>query len=136
MALLAIAQHFGRPGTPTDQAWIESLFGHVKTDWPHLDRMDHPAVLRAELERVHHDYNTRRLPAIGYVTPDDEHEGRGCGDSTGARRRPRRRPQEAHRVSSPKASERPAAGVPGCGLITAGSVALRQTHLTAPHAQD
>ena len=29
MAMCAIAQHFGRPGTPTDQAWIESLFGHV-----------------------------------------------------------------------------------------------------------
>ena len=25
MALCAIAQHFGRPGTPTDQAWIETL---------------------------------------------------------------------------------------------------------------
>ena len=23
MAMRAIAQHFGRPGTPTDQAWIE-----------------------------------------------------------------------------------------------------------------
>jgi len=29
MAMCAIAQHFGRPGTPTDQAWIESLFSHV-----------------------------------------------------------------------------------------------------------
>lgn len=29
-----IAQHFGRPGTPNDQAWIESLFGHVKTEFP------------------------------------------------------------------------------------------------------
>jgi transposase InsO family protein len=27
MAMSAIAQHFGRPGTPTDQAWIESLNG-------------------------------------------------------------------------------------------------------------
>src|SRR5699024_88818 len=27
MALFAIAQHFGRPATPTDQAWIESLNG-------------------------------------------------------------------------------------------------------------
>ena len=27
MALCAIAQHFGRPHTPTDQAWIESFFG-------------------------------------------------------------------------------------------------------------
>jgi putative transposase len=34
MALGAIHQHFGRPGTPTDQAWIESLFGHVKAEWP------------------------------------------------------------------------------------------------------
>jgi hypothetical protein len=30
MALCAIAQHFGRPGTPTDQAWIESLFGQSR----------------------------------------------------------------------------------------------------------
>ena len=29
MAMCAITQHFGRPGTPTDQAWIESLFSHV-----------------------------------------------------------------------------------------------------------
>lgn len=78
MALCAIAQHFGRPGTPTDQAWIESLFGHVKTEHPHLDRIDDPAVLRAELEVVRTHYNTVRLHAgIGYVTPDDEHEGRG-----------------------------------------------------------
>ena len=28
MAMCAIAQHFGRPGTPTDQAWIETLNGH------------------------------------------------------------------------------------------------------------
>src|ERR671923_52567 len=48
MALCAIAQHFGRPGTPTDQAWIESLFGHVKGEWPHLDLIEDPAVLRAE----------------------------------------------------------------------------------------
>lgn len=78
MAMLAIAQHFGRPGTPKDQAWIESLFGHVKADWPHLDRIADAAVLRDELELVRRDYNTVRLHAgIGYVTPDDEHEGRG-----------------------------------------------------------
>jgi len=78
MAMCAIAQHFGRPGTPTDQAWIESLFGHVKAEWPHLDQIRDPEVLRAELARVRHEYNTIRLHAgIGYVTPDDEHEGRG-----------------------------------------------------------
>jgi len=66
------------PSTPTDQAWIETLFGHVKAEWPHLDRIDDPAVLRAELEVVRVRYNTVRLHAgIGYVTPEDEHQGRG-----------------------------------------------------------
>ena len=78
MAMCAIAQHFGRPGTPQDQAWIESLFSHIKADWPHLELIRDPAVLRAELASVRHEYNTQRLHAgIGYVTPDDEHEGRG-----------------------------------------------------------
>jgi len=78
MAMCAIAQHFGRPGTPTDQAWIESLFSHVKADWPHLDRIRDPDVLRAELATVRDEYNTVRLHAgIGYVTPEDEHDGRG-----------------------------------------------------------
>jgi putative transposase len=78
MALCAIAQHFGRPGTPTDQAWIETLFGHLKAEWPHLEAINDAAVLRAELERVRAHYNGVRLhEAIGYVTPDDEHEGRG-----------------------------------------------------------
>jgi putative transposase len=78
MAMCAIAQHFGRPGTPTDQAWIESLFSHIKADWPHLDRIRDPAVLRTEVAVVRHEYNTVRLHAgIGYVTPADEHSGRG-----------------------------------------------------------
>ena len=37
MALMAIAQHHGRPHTPTDQAWIETFFGHIKGEWPHLN---------------------------------------------------------------------------------------------------
>jgi putative transposase len=78
MALCAIHQHFGRPGTPTDQAWIESLFGHVKAEWPHLLRIRDPATLRAELAVVRERYNGVRLHAgIGYVTPNDEHQGRG-----------------------------------------------------------
>jgi hypothetical protein len=37
-----------------------------------------PAVLATELDIVRADYNGRRLHAgIGYVTPDDEHTGRG-----------------------------------------------------------
>lgn len=78
MALVAIAQHHGRPHTPTDQAWIETLFGHVKGEWPHLDDIEDPALLETELERVRIEYNTVRLhEAIGYVTPQDEHQGRG-----------------------------------------------------------
>lgn len=78
MALLSIGQHFGRPYTPTDQAWIETLWGHVKAENPHLLAIDDPAVLAAELERVRREYNAVRLhEGIGYVTPDDEHEGRG-----------------------------------------------------------
>lgn len=78
MALCAIAQHFGRPGTPTDQSWIESLNGHIKNEYPHLLAIEDPATLRAELAAVRRHYNTIRLHAgIGYVTPDDEHEGRG-----------------------------------------------------------
>jgi putative transposase len=79
MAGVAIAQQFGRPHTPTDQVWIETLFGHVK-EWPHLEQIRDPGELDLELERVRIDYNTIRLHAgIGYVTPDDEHEGRGEG---------------------------------------------------------
>ena len=78
MALCSIHQHFGRPGVPTDQAPIESFFGHIKAEWPHLEEITDPQILAAELERVRIDYNTIRLhAAIGYVTPEDEHEGRG-----------------------------------------------------------
>jgi putative transposase len=78
MALMAITQHHGRPGTPTDQAHIESFFSHLKGDWPHLTEIRDPAALDSELARIRTEYNTVRLHAsIGYVTPDDEHHGRG-----------------------------------------------------------
>ena len=78
MALMAIAQHHGRPGTPTDQAHVESFFSHLKGDWPHLVEIRDPAALDTELARIRGEYNTVRLHAsIGYVTPDDEHHGRG-----------------------------------------------------------
>ena len=80
MAMHAIATHFGRPGTPTDQAPVESFFGHVKTEWPHLTIIRDAGELDVKLERVRVEYNTVRLHAgIGYVTPDDEHDGRGPG---------------------------------------------------------
>jgi putative transposase len=73
-----IATHFGRPATPNDQAWIESLFGHVKTEHPHLEKIRDPGELEAELDRIRPFYNTVRLhQGVGYVTPEDEHTGRG-----------------------------------------------------------
>lgn len=78
LALMAIHQHLGRPHTPTDQAEIESFFGHVKGDWPHLETITDPAALDTEVNRVRNEYNTVRLHAgIGYVTPSDEHHRRG-----------------------------------------------------------
>jgi hypothetical protein len=78
MAIARIAQHFGRPGTPNDQAWIESFFGHIKAENPHLDQIADPAQTRRELAHLRNQYNTVRLhQAIGYVTPDDEHHGKG-----------------------------------------------------------
>jgi transposase InsO family protein len=78
MALMTIAQHHGRPGTPTDQAHVESFFSHLKGEWPHLTEIRDAGALDAELARVRAEYNSVRLhAAIGYVTPDDEHHGRG-----------------------------------------------------------
>jgi putative transposase len=78
MALMTIAQHHGRPGTPTDQAHVESFFSHLKGDWRHLTEIRDPAALDTELARIQREYNSVRLHAsIGYVTPDDEHHGRG-----------------------------------------------------------
>ena len=63
---------------PQDQAWVESFFGHIKAEWPHLETIADPSLLEAELARVRTEYNSVRLhEAIGYVTPDDEHQGRG-----------------------------------------------------------
>jgi putative transposase len=66
------------PVRPPTRRGPGSLFGHVKAEWPHLNTIRDPAVLRAELAVVRERYNGVRLHAgIGYVTRNDEHEGRG-----------------------------------------------------------
>lgn len=61
MTLLAIAQHHGRPHTPDRPGVVESFFGHIKAEWPHLEDIADPVVLEAELARVRTEYNTVRL---------------------------------------------------------------------------
>jgi transposase InsO family protein len=91
MAGARIARHFGRPSTPNDQAWIESLFGHVKTEHPHLEKIKDPGELERELDRVRLSHNTVRLhQGIGDVTPDDEHHGRGAAIRAARRAGPTR----------------------------------------------
>ena len=78
MAGARIAQHFGRPSTPNDQAQVESFSGHLKGEHPHMEKITSGGDLEAELGRLRQHYNTVRLhEGIGYVTPDDEHNGRG-----------------------------------------------------------
>jgi transposase InsO family protein len=71
LALHLIGQHFGRPNTPEDQGWIESLFGHLKTEAPYLTKIADPAVLWHELEARRAFYNRTRLsPGVGQVLQD------------------------------------------------------------------
>ncbi len=131
MALCAIATHFARPGTPTDQAWIESFNGHLEAENPHLEAITDPAVLRAELGVIRARYNAVRLHAgIGYVTPDDEHTGRGP-----AIRKAREAGLEAARLrrlayhrNRPPAATRPETR--RCRLIEPGSLSRTQTQVT------
>ena len=68
-----------RPPRHPDRPGLDGV-----TVWPHQGRAPHlltisdPSTLRAELAVVREHYNGVRLHAgIGYVTPNDEHEGRG-----------------------------------------------------------
>jgi putative transposase len=67
-----------------------------------------PTLLEAEVARVRTEYNSVRLhEAIGYVTPDDEHEGRGEAIRQARRDgldRARQRRLDYHRRTSTKPS--------------------------------
>jgi putative transposase len=54
------AQHFPRPSTPNDQDWIESFFGHLKGEFPHLEKVKDPASSNSN-GRLRTHYNTVRL---------------------------------------------------------------------------
>ncbi len=79
LALCSIVQHFGRPTPRPTRPRSRASSGTSKASGPHLEQIRDPDELRAELEVVRAHYNTVRLHAgIGYVTPDDEHSGRGA----------------------------------------------------------
>jgi transposase InsO family protein len=90
MAGARIAQHFGRPATTKHQAWIESFFGHLKGEFPHLDKIRDPRELERELDRCQVHYNT---------VPSRRHR----------LRHPRRRasrPRQGHQSRAPSRTER------------------------------
>ena len=67
------ARHPDRPGA--HRIVLQPPEGRSR---PHLTEIRDPAALYAELARIRREYNTVQLhAAIGYVTPDDEHHGRG-----------------------------------------------------------
>lgn len=77
---------------------MESFFGHVMVEWPHLTRITDPAVLSAALDRARAEYNGTRLhESLGYVTPNDEHEGAASRSARHGRRGCSRRPGPARR---------------------------------------
>jgi hypothetical protein len=64
-------------------------------------RITHPEGLRAELADVRRQYNTVRLDAgVGYVTPDDEHQGHGPRIRAARKTRATTRPLGTDHISS------------------------------------
>ena len=112
MAMCAIAQHFGRPGTPTDQAWIESLFSHIKADWPHLDQITNATDLRAELASVRHEYNTVRLHPDWVRHPRRRARRPRRADPPRPPRGHAPRPRQTHHLPSRTTKPKPTAGRP------------------------
>jgi len=84
---LGIAKSFSRPRVSDDNAFIESLFRHIKyaPQYPGRGFVD-LAEANAWVERFVHWYNHEHLhSAIGYVTPDDRHHGRDIAILEGRR---------------------------------------------------
>lgn len=75
---LGVTKSFSRPGVSDDNAFIESLFRHLKYV-PSYPRRGFPNIADAAKWVAHFVewYNSEHLhSAIGYVTPDDRHNGR------------------------------------------------------------
>ncbi|MEY8017418.1 DDE-type integrase/transposase/recombinase [Mycobacterium servetii] len=67
MALMAIVQHHGRPGVPQDQAWIESFFGHIKCEWPHLEAITDPGAAGNRTRKGANRIQLRQAPRSDWL---------------------------------------------------------------------
>ena len=75
---LGITASFSRPSVSDDNAFVESLFRHLKYA-PSYPKQGFPSLQDARdwVNRFAHWYNSEHLhAAIGLVTPDDRHHGR------------------------------------------------------------
>ena len=78
MQSLGITASFSRPGVSDDNAFVESLFRHLKyaPSYPR-DGFTSLEAARKWVARFRDWYNSQHLhSAIGFVTPDDRHHGR------------------------------------------------------------
>ena len=97
------------PGSSAGQAWIETLFGHVKGEWPHLEKIRDPG----ELDRVQAEYNSVRLhAAMGYVTRTTSTKAEARRSDPAATGSPRRGWAASHTVGTqPVTASRPWLGI-------------------------
>ncbi len=78
MAGVAIAQQFGRPHTPQDQAWIETLFGTSKANGRSWRRSATPVSSTPSWTTSGPSTTPSGSTSPSATSPrDDEHEGRG-----------------------------------------------------------
>jgi len=71
LAGVAIAQQFALPAHSPGPGLDRDLFGHVKGEWSHLEKIRDPGELEIEFDRRRLEHNTVRLHAsVGYVIPE------------------------------------------------------------------
>ena len=74
---LGVAQLFCRPHTPDDNAEMEAFFATLKCERLYRGSYDHPLQAEADIAQFIDYYNGGRLhQGIGFVTPNERHEGR------------------------------------------------------------
>jgi putative transposase len=74
---LGVAQLFCRPHTPDDNAEMEAFFATLKCERLYRGSYDHPLRAEADIAQFVDYYNAERLhQGIGFVTPQERHEGR------------------------------------------------------------